>query len=511
MAKRQWINTIASLDPEEQAETMALIANIKQSAVVQPNKQTLVKNTAVNPERDIGEVKEKLWPNPLREEAYHGLTGEAIRQIEAYSEADPAALLVTWLVMVGNLLHRSPSFTVGADDHHCNLFAAIVGPSGKGRKGMSANFIKKVLGTVDEPWANKKITSGLTSGEGLIFAVRDEVVIRQAVKNPKTKEIERYQDVIDDEGIADKRLMVIEGEFAQALKVMARQGNTLSPVIRQAWDNGNLNSLVKNFKNRATNAHISIIGHITIYELQDLLKEVEMVNGFGNRFLWVLAKRSKYLPEGAALPKSIINSLSIKMAEVIQFAGVHTILRDSESRETEGKTDFVPIEMIRDPETAEYWKSIYPILSQEESGLCGAMINRAEAQVLRLSMLYALLDLSSTITTEHLNAALAVWDYCNASARYLFGGRSSNPTAEEILIALEAKGEMTQNDLVNLFDRHKPAATIKKALEELQEQGLIKQAKVQTIDKNNKPNRMVIKWSLSNTTSEKREIREEPN
>jgi hypothetical protein len=40
------------------------------------------------------------------------------------------------------------------------------------------------------------------------------------------------------------------------------------------------------------------------------------------------------------------------------------------------------------------------------------MVARAPAQVLRLSMMYALLDMSTTIRKEHLEAALEIWRYC---------------------------------------------------------------------------------------------------
>jgi hypothetical protein len=42
------------------------------------------------------------------------------------------------------------------------------------------------------------------------------------------------------------RLLVLEGEFASTLRVMGRDGNTLSAVIRNAWDSGNLRILSKN-------------------------------------------------------------------------------------------------------------------------------------------------------------------------------------------------------------------------------------------------------------------------
>jgi hypothetical protein len=68
-------------------------------------------------------------------------------------------------------------------------------------------------------------------------------------------------------GGRDKRRLVLESEFAQVLKVLAREGNTLSPVIRNAWDGKTLQTIAKNTPVRARDAHIAIVGHITKDEL----------------------------------------------------------------------------------------------------------------------------------------------------------------------------------------------------------------------------------------------------
>ena len=455
-------------------------------------------------ERDIGEIKTKPWPVPIGKAAYYGLTGQVINSIRPYSEADDAALLITWLVMAGNILHRQPFFPVGADRHYINLNACIVGQSSKGRKGMSANFIKDLLEKIDALWAKDKITSGLSSGEGLIYAVRDQVIEQKPIREKGQKgqkgPITGYEDEVVDKGVTDKRLMVVEGEFAQCLQVMSREGNTLSPVIRQAWDTGRLNTLVKTSKNKATGAHISIIGHITEYEIKRLLNQNEMLNGFGNRFLWVLSKRSKYLPDGAIVPQNIINHLVSQIFKVYEFAGLHKefnfddeiIIDTIDEARAAARIAFIDVEMQRDSEANKKWAEIYRSLSTPRPGLGGAVINRGEAQVLRLSMIYALLDLSYTITVDHLNAALAVWEYCEESAKYIFGDMGGNQVAQEIMIALEAKGEMTQNDIVNLFNRNKPASQIKEALQELLERGTIEQRK----DKS-KPGRPTTIWSIN--------------
>ena len=67
----------------------------------------------------------------------------------------------------------------------------------------------------------RNIQSGLSSGEGVIYAVRDAVE-----KVGKGGTVETV-----DEGVADKRLMLVTEEFVSALSVMERAGNTLSPVL----------------------------------------------------------------------------------------------------------------------------------------------------------------------------------------------------------------------------------------------------------------------------------------
>ena len=131
----------------------------------------------------------------------------------------------------------------------------------------------------------------MSSGEGLVYPVRDATT--KNVIDKKTKEITTE---IDDPGSTDKRLLVQESEFSGALRVMRREGNTLSRVVRDAWDRYVLEFMTKNSRIRAEGAHISIVGHITTEELKRELTATDMANGFANRFLFSCAKRSKELP-----------------------------------------------------------------------------------------------------------------------------------------------------------------------------------------------------------------------
>ena len=98
--------------------------------------------------------------------------------------------------------------------------------------------------------------------------------------------------------------------------------------------------------------------------------------------------------------------------------------------------------------------------------MLGAIIQRADAQTIRLALLYALLDGSAQIDLVHLEAAEALWAYCEASARYIFGDLFGDRTADAILRALRAAGTagMTQTDIRDLFQRNAQSGDINRAL-----------------------------------------------
>ncbi len=263
------------------------------------------------------------------------------------------------------------------------------------------------------------------------------------------------QTVVVDEGVGDKRLLVVEAEFSGALKVAAREGNTLSNVLRLAWDCGDLNVLTKARRARATGAHISLIGHITRDELNRYLTSSEEANGFANRFLWCAVRRSKLLPDGGNPTDAMLEPLAERAAAAAGFARTCGELR-------------------RDEAARRAWHAVYTDLSAGRTGLFGAVTSRAEPQVMRLALIYALLDGSELIRVEHIFAGLAVWQYAEQSARWIFGQMLGDRVADEILsrpLPASPAG-LTRTQIRDLFGRNQSAARIAAALRVLAEQGM---------------------------------------
>jgi hypothetical protein len=381
---------------------------------------------------------EPEWPT-IRDDAYHGLAGDVVETIRPHTEADPVAILIQFLACAGNIIGRCPYHQIEGDQHHANLFAVLVGESSKARKGTSWGRIASFAKLADERWYGDRTKGGLSSGEGFISEVRDEI--------KKWNAQEAVWETIDP-GVMDKRLMVIEPEFAGVLAVVERHGNTLSPLMRRAWDGGILSTMTRSAPLRATGAHIAIVGHITVDELRARLTRTDTANGFANRFLFMLVKRSTVLPFGGdALEDFVIAALGERLKEAVEAAA------------SIGRVGWTSL-------AADAWKTVYPQFSRGQPGLLGAVTSRAEAQCIRLALIYALLDGAANIDLQHIKAALAVWEYPEASAAHIFGASLGDPVADDIYRALRHAGRegMTRTALRDLFGRHQSADRIGAAL-----------------------------------------------
>lgn len=372
-------------------------------------------------------AKGSPWPEPLADAAFHGLAGEIVRELLPHTEADPAGLLVTFLACVGNAIGPLPHYRVGGARHELRVFPVLVGATSSGRKGTAVDTLAPIFEAALPAWWARR-TKGLVSGEGLIYHVRDASTERKARRNMGV--VIDHQDVITDEGATDKRLLVVEKEFGGVLKVMTRESNTLSAVIRDAWDGGPMATLAKNSAVEAHGAHITILGHITPEELIALLTATDADNGFANRFLWICVTRSKLLPFGGELDDNTILGIGEVLRAAIEDAA--TLRRITL---TEGaKAD---------------WEVVYGPITTGEPGLVGTMLGRGAPYVMRLASVYAALDGTPEIDVPHLKAGLALWSYGDASVRHVFGVAPKgavSPYRATILTAL-AGGSLTLTEI----------------------------------------------------------------
>lgn len=383
----------------------------------------------------------------LNPQALHGIAGEIVRTIEPHTEADSVAVLIQVLTAFGVLVGGAPYYRVEADRHRARLFIVLVGETAKGRKGTSWGRVRDIFQRIRQSWP-REIT-GLVSGEGFKWQVRDPIT-----RIERDKDTGEKGEVVADEGVSDKRLLVMEPEFAQILRVIGRQGNTLSADLRSAWDTGNLGSVSKHNPATATDAHVCVIAHVTADELKTELTQTDAANGLANRFLFACVKRSKCLPFGGDdLPEELLNEFARRLARAAEKA---------RTRDRIGMTE----------SARSLWERVYPTLSEGKPGLFGAVIGRAEAQTVRMALHYALLAEADAIDLDHLLAALALWGYCEDSARYIFGDTIGDPVADEILRALKVREKLTRTDIRDLLGKNQSADRIGTALALLKQKRL---------------------------------------
>jgi hypothetical protein len=366
------------------------------------------------------------WPR-LDPAALHGLAGDVIRAIASETEADPAAMLFTLLSMVGNVLGADACARVGDQRHPGRLFVAIVGDTSAGAKGMSEAAVRPIVRAAFPEWFDSRRFAGFGSGEAIVAEYVDEAT--------------------------DRRGFIFEPEYARVLTVAGRDGSTLSPIFREAWDGGTL--AVRRAKERivARDVHLSVVAHITPSELRTKLAEGDVLNGFANRFVFVASRRSKKLPSGGHVDPAVIGQLAKRLSSVI--------------RPTH-KT------YARSPEAEALWEKLY-LAEPDRDGAVGSLTARAHAQRLRLSVLYAALDGADEIRPEHLRAGDACWRYAVESVEHIFGSLRGDRVQDRLLDALRKAwpGGLTGAEQDGIFAKSLRPGQIAEARAQLEMRRLI--------------------------------------
>jgi hypothetical protein len=376
-------------------------------------------------------VPPKDWILPLDSAAFYGLAGEFINCVLPETESDPAGLLINFLVLAGVKFGRDRWAFADGKRHYPVQYGLLVGKTGSGRKGSATARTMPAM-EIGDPNYKDKVIGGLSSGEGLIKAC---MPLDPDVPDPFPRSYVAFLP-----------------EFSALLSVMRREGNTMGAMLREAWDGGRLQTrTVKPLV--ADNVNLSVIAHITPEEFINGLAQTDKANGFINRFLIALVRRSKLLPSGG----SEIDYLGIaeKLRAAVQFA--------SDNR---GPVPF-------DQEAMRLWFDKYSELTRERDGIVGALCGRAEAHCVRLALLYAVLDSAKEIRVEHLRAAFAVWDYCERSMVKIFGEVSGDPAGDKILSVL-AYGPKSIRDLLRAFSNNVKSEWLRIKLSQMVEKGRLR-------------------------------------
>ncbi len=404
------------------------------------------------------------WPTPLGPRARVGLIGDIVEAIEPTTEADPNAILFQLLAALGNLLGGGPALEIDRKRHALRIWVLIVGSTASGKKGTGAQRVFSLLDSIDPTWSLRR-KAGIASGEAIVHHVRDSVERKKRTRDGvgatrETAEIEPGED--------DKRLFLLEEEFSRVLRLAKRPGSTLSATIREAWDSDVLMTTSKSAPQRATGAHVTVVGHITPEELRVELSSTQISGGLANRFLFASSRRSRDLPWPPPVDPRVEQDLIARLGAVRAF--VH-----------EAQVDGSLQRMALESAAFDLWPEIKrevegAIERAEAAGLeLVKVLTRGAPYVLRIASLYAVAARRWEIAAEDLHAAREVWRYSVESARSIFGDEVRHPDSQKVLEALaEARASrMTRSEVAALFHRNRPAADLTRLRDRLIRAGRI--------------------------------------
>lgn len=398
-------------------------------------------------------------PRPT-EAMLYGLAGEVGATAAATTEANRYAVCIGYLSFLSAMAGRDVYLAVGNTRHHARLFTLHVGRSSRGRKGDAISLVHRIRhaidrreherGTVGGSLLGQVHTGGLSSREGLVMFIHDGFL----------------QGKEETPAIADKRLWVVETEFANVLQQARRDGNTLSSALRDAWDGVSIKPATKTARTWATDPHIGVAAAITPTEVCELMKTRELSNGFANRFLIFWAERDRLVPFPTATDKETLNRLVERTEDVLRF------MRGSYPAESDTR------QMGMSQTAQDAYKKLYRCDLNKGTGSVklDGILERRAPMLLRLAMLFAMTDLTLVIEAQHIEAAWAWVSYSVDSVRYIFKESAAGEVDAEHLAAasarlleyLSTRREATRMEITNeCFQRRAPAGGLDAVIAEL--------------------------------------------
>lgn len=407
-------------------------------------------NDTATPSKDDSPLAPPVMPT----DAFPGLLGAIVRAGTTNSEAHPVAVASNVLAMFCCAIGRVAFQRIGDATIHARPFLLIVGKSGKARKGTAEHTPREIFRRADVRLREINSTEdrlrvhagGLSTGEGVGYAIRDP------------REPDEKTGKGGDAGVEDKRLLVIESEFANVLAQIKREGNILSSTLRNLWDGRDIEPLTKSTLMTVTRPHVCVIGHITGHELREKSSENDAANGLLNRFIILHVHRPRLVPLPTPTPDQVLDDLAWRLADTINAVT---------GRSPHGNNQ---VEVVLSAQAAQVWCELYPQITEDHPGKAGSLMARSEVYARMLAMTFALLDKRTVIEPNDLLTALAWVKYWAASIQYVFLTGEQQDGLDEfttaVLTEINNQPGITLTELQKVWHRHR-VDEVKASLETL--------------------------------------------
>lgn len=375
-------------------------------------------------------------PISMRSSEFHGLSEEIFNILTICKNQAPI-LFLKFLVMVGNILGRKPQVVTKLATKYLNLFILSIGSYNSQRERKSIDFLKRLFTDLDQIWLDERIVQGLARNEGLYTLVDDNLIRK-----------------------IDKRIVIQESNLDRLILHMKPRDNRLASCLREAWHGRSFKIHRKKNLCKVDEAHISIIAHMTEEGLELALTEIDFFHKIADFFLIHSVDESD-IRLGDEIEESKLIPIRKRLKDSIAFS----------------LSLLSPLEF--DSKAYSYWEKLRVKLYKNLPDILKSSQCPLETHIKKLAAIFSILDCSPKIKTEHLNAAAAVWKYCENNFRRLFDGRTIDPTANKILSALEKRSEgMCRTEISQLFGYNRSKLKIENALQEITSKNLAKSMKI---------------------------------
>lgn len=362
-------------------------------------------------------------PPVMANDAFPPLVRDVVAAATLSSEAHPVAVAANLLALFCCAIGRTAFQRVGDSVTHARLFLLVIGKSGKSRKGTAEHTAREIAKRADAMLRKRHASDdrlrihagGLSSGEGVGWAIRDP------------REPDEKTGKGGDPGVSDKRLLVIESEFANVLAQTKREGNILSATIRNLWDGRDIEPLTKTSQLTSTRPHVVLVGHITGHELREKSTENDAANGLLNRLVALYVQRLKLVPLPEPTPDHVLDALAVRLADAIDFA-TGGMPHANDTHEVKMST-----------EAKAVWCELYPHITRDREGRVGSLMARSEIYCRMFAMVLALIDMRDVIEPGDLLAAQSWVNYWAESIDFVWHASDDQAELDEFTKAVLAK------------------------------------------------------------------------
>lgn len=365
------------------------------------------------------EPKAAFDPTELPRAARYGWIDEYINLVEPTTEAPDSFHFACGMTMLGACIGRRVALFHSSERLHPNLYTLLIGPSGRARKDTA---IKRSLAL---PQLQPPSQMALTT-LGIPFRVIRDISSAEGLIRILSKQPNIY---------------FYATEFSKLMHNATREStSSIAPTLMEAFDTPTvLSNTVKSEQesNEARNPFLSVMAAVQPEILSDLIGNQQQYSGFLNRWLLIVGDGKGPRPTPPNLDES---------------SGWKLMKRAMDAIQSYPEGSVVHIGPQADERWREWYVASYP--SGSASSQEDAMGIRLGTLIKKAALIHAVMDRSSFVEVNHLEAAIALVEWSWGHTKRLLPTWGESPDAalqRKIIETLNRKGPTLHKRIIQQY------------------------------------------------------------